>query len=75
MERRTSDRRIDEIEEKVEALWEAIFGDKEKQIKGMKEKVDDIHERITKVDGIGSLLKWLIIIGGAITALKTGILK
>ena len=85
-ERRKEDKKIEELanyikkhveqeEPKIDKMWVAIFGDEETNTIGMKQKVDDIHTRITQVDGIGGFLKWLIIIGGALGALKLWILK
>ena len=62
--------RFQKGDKSLEKLNRVIFGDKETGEKGMNEKVTDIHTRTTQVDGVGSLLKWLIILGGAFGVIK-----
>ncbi len=62
--------RLDNGDRNFEKLNRVLFGDKDSQEIGMKDKVDEIHKLVTKVDGVGGFLKWLIIAGGALGAIK-----
>lgn len=62
-------------EKNFDKVNRVLFGDPETGEKGMSEKVTDIHTRIVQVDGIGSLFKWLILIGGALGAIKLWIIR
>lgn len=53
----------------------AIFGDDELGDTGMKNKVDEIHKMIVQVNGVGSFLKWIIVISASLAALKLWIIK
>jgi hypothetical protein len=77
---------VDEVIKKIEdhikheekerqILWTAVFGDKETQTVGMKEKVDEIHSILTQVKGIKSFLGILILISGALVAIKMWVIK
>ena len=53
----------------------AIFGDDELNESGMKDKVDEIHKMIVQVNGVGSFLKWIIVFGAALGAVKLWLIK
>lgn len=62
--------RFHEGEKNFDKLNRVLFGDKQTGERGMSDKVTDIHQRITQVDGVGSFLKWVIVIGGVLSVLK-----
>lgn len=62
-------------EEEHETLMRVIFGDEQTGEKGMKEKVDEIHQMIVQVNGVGSFLKWIIVIGASLAAVKLWLIK
>lgn len=68
-------KKVSQREEEHETLMRVIFGDSTTGEKGMKEKVDEIHQMIVQVNGVGSFLKWIIIIGASLTAVKLWIFK
>ena len=60
-----------------ELMMRVIFGDKELGEIGMKNKVDDMHDILVSIknvsiffSGVGSILKWLIIIAAVIGIIK-----
>ena len=59
-----------EIREDIRTLQQVIFGNERTGDKGMKEKVDEMHEIIVAVRGWRALLYILIAIGGAVAVLK-----
>lgn len=72
---RETDLRFRIGEKNFDKLNRVLFGDKETGEKGMNDKVTDIHQRITQVDGVGTFLKWIIVIGGVLSVLKFWIFK
>lgn len=52
-----------------------LFGDKTTDDIGMKEKVDDIHKMLVQVNGVGNFLKWIIVVGASLAAIKVWIIK
>jgi hypothetical protein len=64
------------IKKEHDLLMRTVFGDE--QIEGdtgMKQKVDEIHKVMVKLDGVGGFLKWIIIIGGSLGAIKIWLIK
>lgn len=53
-----------------EDMQEVIFGNAKTGEKGMKQKVDEMHEILVQAKGLKGFLVILIIIGGAIAVLK-----
>lgn len=68
-------KKVSQREEEHETLMRVIFGDEATGEKGMKEKVDEIHQMIVQVNGVGSFLKWIIVIGASLAALKLWLIK
>lgn len=62
-------------EEEHETLMRVIFGDETTGEAGMKKKLDEIHRVMVQLDGVGSFLKWIIIIAGAFGAIKLYLIK
>jgi hypothetical protein len=52
-----------------------LFGDTSTGDVGMKEKVDDIHQMLIQVNGVGNFLKWIIVCGASLAAIKLWIIK
>lgn len=68
-------KKITEIQEEHDSLMRVIFGDEETGEKGMKKKLDEIHEILVQLNGVGWFLKWIIIVCGALAALKVWMIK
>lgn len=64
-----------QMEEEHETLMRVIFGDEKTGEKGMKVKLDEVHEMIVQVNGVGSFLKWIIIFGASLSAIKLWLIK
>lgn len=56
--------------EQHDTMWEVIFGDPTRGEKGMKQKVDEIHEILIQAKGLKGVLYILIAIGGALAVIK-----
>ena len=63
------------IEEEIDILKRAVFGDEDLGEQGMKDKVDEIHHILIQVKGLRGFLYILIAIGGAVTVIKGFIYK
>jgi hypothetical protein len=66
-----------QLEEEHNNLMKVIFGDEETGVIGMRTKVDEIHDILVSiksvskfVGGIGTTLKWLLVIAGVIGVIK-----
>lgn len=57
-------------EDKLEKLWGAVFGDKETNTQGMKDKVDEIHQLLITAKGFKSTLSLILLIAAVIAVLK-----
>lgn len=68
---------IIEIKDDISVLKRVIFGDDETGEVGMKHKVDEMYSILKNIEafikassGIGSFIKWILLIGAGITAFK-----
>lgn len=68
---------IKKRESEHDTLMRVIFGDEATGDVGMKKKVDEIHTLLTQAknvggffNGVGSTLKWLLVIGAVIGLIK-----
>jgi len=66
-----------QLQEEHENLMKVIFGDQETGLIGMKDKVDEIHDILISIKsvskffgGIGTTLKWLLVIAGVVGVIK-----
>lgn len=57
-------------EDRITAIETALFGDKERNKKGMEEKLDEMYEILIQAKGWKSLALIIIMLGGAIAVLK-----
>jgi hypothetical protein len=63
------------LEDHVETLNEVIFGNPKTGEKGMKSKVDEMHEMLIQAKGLRGFLYVIIAIGGAAAILKGWFVK
>lgn len=63
------------IMEDVETLKEVVFGNPKTGEKGMKAKVDEMHEMLVQARGLRGFLYILIAVGGAAAVLKGFFIK
>lgn len=57
-------------EDRITAIETALFGDQERNKKGMEEKLDEMYEILIQAKGWKSLALIIIMLGGAIAVLK-----
>lgn len=59
-----------EHRDRIDTLEGVVFGNPKTGEKGMKTKVDEMHDILTQAKGVKGVLYILIAIGGAIAVLK-----
>ena len=64
-----------ERQREIHEMREVIFGNNRTGEKGMKQKVDEMHEILTRAKGIPWLLGVLILMGGALAVLKGWLMR
>ena len=57
-------------DDKIDTLNHVIFGNKETMEKGMKEKVDEMHEILIAFRGIPKILGIIVLVGAALLTVK-----
>lgn len=66
-----SDSDVKSVASDVLVLKEVVFGNEKTKEKGMKEKVDEMHEILVQLKGIKGLFGIILLIGATIITLKT----
>lgn len=56
--------------EQHDTLWEVVFGNEKTNDKGMKQKVDEMHEMLVQAKGLKNILGILISLGAAFAIMK-----
>lgn len=56
--------------ERIQTLEEVVFGNPKIGEKGMKQKVDEMHEILTQLKGIRGFFGIVVLIGATLVALK-----
>ena len=56
--------------EQLDTLWEVVFGNEKTNDKGMKQKVDEMHDMLTQAKGLKNILGILISLGAAFAIMK-----
>lgn len=61
--------------ERIQTLEEVVFGNPRIGEKGMKQKVDEMHEILVQFKGLKGFFGGIVLVGAVLVALKTWIFK
>lgn len=62
--------KLGEHDDKIREISETLYGNKEKNLKGMNEKVDEIHVLLVQAKGLKGFMNLILLFAASITAIK-----
>lgn len=62
--------KLGEHDDKIREVRETLYGNKEKNLKGMNEKVDEIHVLLVQAKGLKGFMNLILLFAASITAIK-----
>lgn len=66
---------MNNVEQRIQVIERVIFGDEKHGDKGMKIKVDEMHEILVGLRGIKGLFGLVIMVGLTLVTIKTWIIR
>ena len=67
------EKQLSDHEERLLEIEKVIFGDKEHNVKGMNEKLDEMYTILVQAKGIKGLFGTIILFGATLTVIKVWI--
>ena len=62
--------KLGEHDDNIRDIRETLYGNKEKNLKGMNEKVDEIHVLLVQAKGLKGFMNLILLFAASITAVK-----